>query len=194
MSWINDILNKIKPTTENPLVFNTAIGRSAAFDEVMQREHGRVVLFLDELLDHFNNNDMENFRSSGSLSAYSPYASGVVINKPEETSEETFTCVFDTLKKNTAVLGYRLSYQTCEVKVLENAEERKEVYYLKPQFRYQEGKRYEQKFGNVKIERNVINGQSRNIALLCTYYSGYNYSKPIAFEEFILALCQANND
>lgn len=189
MNWINNLLNKIKPADNEPLTITTKIERPSGFQELMEKEAGQVKLFLTELRSCYQQGDLENFRSSGSLAANSQYACGLVINKTSETSEDTFMCVFETLKNNTKILNYRLNYQTCEVKIGKEQEERKEIYYLKPHFSYADNNRYEQRFGNVKIERNLVNGVAQNITLLCTYYSGYNYSNPIPFAEFIAVVC-----
>lgn len=179
----------MRPPEEEPLTFNTKIERPVNIQEVQRQEKERVWLFLSELYYHYLENSIEDFRGSNSLLALSKYASGLVINKPKDTSEDTFMCVFDALKTSVEALKYRLNYQNCTVTIASEIEQRKEICYMKPHFDYSKEKPYVQRFGNVKLERLLADGKSKNITVLCTYYSGFNYTDPISFDEFFKAVC-----
>lgn len=189
MSWIQSLLDKISPTDEKPIAMTVKMEREPHFPQVMKREADNVSEYLDDLLYFFKNDKVEHFRNSESMVLNSPYAAGLVINKSDDVSEELFTCIFETLRNNTERLDYRVNLRTCEIKVGKKLDEKREIYYLKPRVNYTEHSKYRQLFGNVKIERHIANDESLHISLLCTYYSGFNYTEALPFEEFVNAVC-----
>jgi hypothetical protein len=60
-------------------------------------------------------------------------------------------------------------------------------YFLKPKPAFSDGKQV-QRYGNVIIELKKDPKNAVQFKLQCNYYSGFNYSEPLSFDEFLASL------
>ncbi len=118
-----------------------------------------------------------------------PYANGLAVEFDKPFSEKTFSGLFFAFGQRVVDLGYqRLSLDR---KIQEKADGVSiiEKQYFKPKTALStSGGKIDQLYGNVTIEKELVNNRSQMLKILTTIYSDHLYLKARSFDEFIEVL------
>ena len=115
----------------------------------------------------------------------SPYANGFAIAHDFSISEKTFSDLFFAFGMRMLDLGYhRVSFDRTmreEADLVKTTERQ----YFKPVASVQPNSKTDQRFGNVSIEKELIDNKPRLLKVLVTVYSGRQYHDARPFDQFI---------
>jgi hypothetical protein len=122
----------------------------------------------------------------------SDYANGFIVWRNERIHSKDFIFLFEYFYERVLSLQYKRNAADRKIYLRENYIETIERYYLKPAVN-QTGviKPVPQRYGNVLIE--LINRDDKPfyIKLLVTTYSGFDYEKPLPFDDFLQKIFEA---
>ncbi len=123
-----------------------------------------------------------------------PSVNGFVIHYNEEKwRSEDFKCLLDYFK--VALRKEQYWSHVSDTKTTRKGEliETVERHYLKParQFGLEYGEKMDQKFGNIMVTLNQVNGKIINLKLSATHYNDHLYHPAQGFNELIELLCTA---
>ncbi len=127
------------------------------------------------------------FNSAGS--------NGIAVDYDASFGEKDFLYLFDYLKDRVEMLGYRHHSSHRVIYLKKEYAKTLEKHYLKPPLSYQtesEILKYDQQYGNILIEHILKDDKSIRIRLLINYYSGYNYTEYLDFNELLEMLWKEN--
>lgn len=113
-----------------------------------------------------------------------PYSKGIVFTTGNIFKQDHGKYLIDYFMYNLKEAGY-YTYRSVQkgdgIYVTQS-------HYLKPKFDIKGIEHYDQLFGNVFIEVHSMKGTELFVKVQTNYYSGRNYSKPLAFEDLINVL------
>src|SRR5690606_2382492 len=115
----------------------------------------------------------------------SPYANGVAISYYSSMTEKSFSNLFFAFGLRMLDLGYyRVSFDRT---IREEADHVKTIerQYFKPMVAIEPNRKTDQCFGNVSIEKEMIDDQPRFLKVLVTVYAGHHYRDARPFDHFI---------
>ena len=112
---------------------------------------------------------------------------GIVIKVGEQKNLDIHHFLIDYVKTQLQLDDYILhaNKHTCQRK--SGATQESWFYFLKPKPAFSDGKQV-QRYGNVIIELKKDLKNAVQFKLQCNYYSGFNYSEPLSFDEFLASL------
>lgn len=117
----------------------------------------------------------------------SPGADAVSISRIDKNNPGLFRFLLDLFREKILSLNYRMYSSTIEKKKAAGDMLIFERHYLKPDVLNQ-GKPYEQYFGNILLELEFINNKVRYLKILSTYYTGYDYKPAMRFDDLIVRI------
>ena len=117
----------------------------------------------------------------------SPGADAVSISRIDKNNPMLFRFLLDLFREKILSLNYRMYSSTVEKKKAAGDMLIFERHYLKPDVLNQ-GKPYEQYFGNILLELEFINNKVRYLKILSTYYTGYDYKPAMQFDDLIVRI------
>lgn len=115
----------------------------------------------------------------------SPYANGFAIAYDPSISEKTFSNLFFAFGVRMLDLGYYRVGLDRTIREEADLVKTTDRQYFKPSVPADPGRKIDQRFGNVSIEKDLINGKPRFLKVLVTVYSGQHYRDAHPFEQFI---------
>ena len=115
-----------------------------------------------------------------------PYANGFALSFHPNIGIRQFSYLFDFLKDQVLNYGYQLKNSSRKVYDKPNYVESIEKYYLKPPLKgMEDGKLFNQMFGNISVEYILIDEKPSYLKLVASVYSDRLYTKALPFEELI---------
>lgn len=191
MSFVDDILKRLFPEKSTQEVYRENFQPSAS--EVKAHADWRYSVEGQSCFDLVHKN--YQLKKGGVLAdpavhiLQTPYANGLAVEFDKPFSEKTFSSLFFAFGQRVVDLGYqRLSLDR---KIQEKADGVRiiEKQYFKPKTASSasDGK-IDQLYGNVTIEKELVNNRSQMLKILTTIYSDQLYRKARSFDEFIEVL------
>jgi hypothetical protein len=116
---------------------------------------------------------------------------GVVFFHDPAISQQTFSYLFDHLKDQTLLLGYRLKSADKRKIVHERYTQKTEAYYLTPLPKdVPDSSLCNQLYGNILIELTLVNNHPGFIRLIANKITDPFFSEPLPFVEFLERIMQ----
>lgn len=118
-----------------------------------------------------------------------PGAKGFSVYGLSATDPGNYRFLMDLFKERLLEMDYRLYSSTIEQKTKIDLPHTAERHYLKPAARSTD-KPMEQLYGNVLIELEIPDGRVKQLKLLATHYTGYDYRPVRDFDELMVNLLE----
>ncbi len=118
-----------------------------------------------------------------------PGAKGFSVYGLSATDPGNYRFLMDLFKERLLEMDYRLYSSTIEQKTKIDLPHTAECHYLKPAARSTD-KPMEQLYGNVLIELEIPDGRVKQLKLLATHYTGYDYRPVRDFDELMVNLLE----
>jgi hypothetical protein len=129
-------------------------------------------------------------KSSLRVDFYSlPGAKGFSVYGLSATDPGNYRFLMDLLKERMLEMDYRLYSSTIGQKSKPGGPTITERHYLKPAIRSNEAP-FDQLFGNILIELEILNNKVEHLKLLATHYTGFDYKPVRNFDELIVNLLE----
>jgi hypothetical protein len=167
------------------------LNRSAEFNKEFKKwkTSAEADTLLKNLYTNYLNGEPATTAHMGIKLHISPGADGFSIYDLKENSIDTYRFLMDHLKEKTIGLAYQPYSSTWEQKTRMGQTIALERHYLKPAVRSTETP-MDQLFGNILIELEMTGAKAKNLKLLATHYTGYDYKPAGSFDELIRNLLQ----
>jgi hypothetical protein len=120
-----------------------------------------------------------------------PSSKGFVIHFYKTNyNRQEITYFFDFLKDQMKALNYKVQISDTRTYSRKDWVETVERHYLKPRPQFEEGKKIDQRFGNVTIELVLRNDQVYRLKLQATSYQDHLYEEAEEFRDLMQAILQ----
>lgn len=121
----------------------------------------------------------------------SPYANGFALTYSPSMTEKTFSDLFFAFGLRMLDLGYYRVSLDRTMRETAGLIKTAEKQYFKPSVPKIDAQKTEQLYGNVSIEKDLVNNRPSFLKILVTVYSGYHYRDARPFDQFMEDLFKA---
>jgi hypothetical protein len=187
-SFIDDVFGKLFPKKSKQVSvkenFKQSESEIHAGEKWEDSEDGRELIKLISKNYHFKKSGMNSHPEVHILN--SPYANGFAVSYDSPFNEKTFSYLFFAFGRRVVDLGYsRVSLDRKIEEVNDQVKTTEKQYFKPPLSNVDFGKKINQLFGNISIEKVNVNDKPSFLKVLVTVYSDHLYQEALPFDQFI---------
>ncbi len=180
MDWLDNFINKLSKDLKKDFITHVDVLKPTDFFGDKSKVKRLLISDIKTSFDYF-------FKDTILKGLYldTKAAKGIIIYKSDNYSTDDYQNLIDFIKEKLVSFYYKnsVAHRTYE----ESTKVKKclEMLYMKPPRPTSFKEQYDQQFGQVLVEHKIQDGQTVSFKVLCTYYSGRNYTDPYTFDNFM---------
>jgi hypothetical protein len=187
-SFIDDLFDKLLPKKNTPIHhkenFKQTVSEKEQVANWVLSDEGKKWIDLIQKNYYFKKSGINHAPEVHILN--SPYANGFAVSYEEPFDQKSFNGLFFAFGQRVLDLGYQqVSLDRKIEEINQNVRTTEKQYFKPPIANIEPLEKIDQLYGNISIEKVIIDDKPSFLKILVTVYSDHLYQKAKPFDEFI---------